>query len=62
MSLLEIRGLDRRNTPTDLVPVREAAMRAARHPGVLARMSLPEIRGLERRNAQMDHAGVAEGA
>ena len=62
MSLLEIRGLDRRNTPTDLVPVGQAAMGAARHPGVPGRMSLPEIRGLDRRKAQMDHVGIAEGA
>ena len=62
MSLLEIRGLDRRNTPTDLVPVGEAAMGPARHPGVPGRMSPPQIRGLDRRNAQMHHVGVAEGA
>ncbi len=60
MNLFEIRSLDRRNAPTDLVPVGEAAMGPARHPGVLGRMSLPEIRGLDRPNAQMDHVGVAE--
>lgn len=62
MSLLEIRGINRRNTPTDPVPVGEAAMGAARHPSLVSRMSLPEIRGLDRRDAQMDHVGVAEGA
>jgi len=59
MSLLEIRGPDRR---TDLLPVGQTAMGAARHPGVLGCMSPPEIRGLDRRKAQMDHAGIAEGA
>ena len=62
MSLPEIRGLDRRNTPTDLVPIGEAAMGPARHPGVLGRMSLPEIRGLDCRNARIDRVGLAEGA
>ena len=61
MSLLELRGLNRRNT-IDLVPVAAAAMGPARHPGVPGRMSLPEIRGLDRRNAQIDRVGLAEGA
>ena len=48
MSLHESRGLDRRNTPTDLVPVGEAATSPARHPGVPGGMSLLRIRGLDR--------------
>ena len=48
MSLHQIHGLDRRNTPTDLAPVGEAATGSARHPGVLGRMSLLRIRGLDR--------------
>ena len=48
MSLLQIRGLDRRNTPTGLVRVGETAMGPARHPRVPRRVSLLRIRGLDR--------------
>ena len=62
MSLHRIHGIDRRNTPTDLAPVGEAATDPARHPGGPGRMSLHRIRGIDHRSTPTDLVLVGEAA